>query len=251
MSRKGASPVTIWATIALLLLAAQGAALRALAEAPYSFSNPGPGRSVGLLPPEVERAAPWSDIVQTLEKRQPNADLGALAREAAGHSDAVLRAYAHLLAVLTPSQRAAIERPRTDLVDPLFPGMNGDTRPLADFCLAALGAPNTPPPPSTEASDRDTGDAADTPMPQVILWGITRLALCPGPDALTPEQKTTLAPLVAEAAAQAEAWHRSRAALAQKLGMPPLEAPRPIVALPAPQALHQVRKALTDWVQAR
>ena len=251
-SRKDSTPLALWATVALLLLAAQGAALRTLATAPYSWSNPGPGRSVGLLPPDVERAAPWTAVLEATQKRKADGDLADLAREGAARAGAVGRAYTAMLAVLTPAQRAAIEHERTDLIDPLFPGMNGDTHPLADFCLAALDAPDTAPFSSPEdASGPSTPVPADLPMPQVIVWGITRLARTPGPEALSDAQKSALAPLVEDAAARAEAWQRNRAALASRLGLPPLESPEPIVSMPAPQELRRVQQALSVWASTR
>ena len=212
--------------------------------ADYSWVGPLPDvPSLVGQPAGAEAVGPWSAIVEKLAQHPGDARLRVLALEARTTVDAVGGGYARLLDALTAEQQRALARPQPDLVDPFFPGINGDTHPLIDYCASALADGGVQAIPADSRPGGGTWTERALPMPQAMFWGITRLAL--GIDgSLAPEQKGRLLGLLHSLAESTVEYHRHRVALWQHLDLPPQE-PRPqVFAFPAAQELLGVRRAL-------
>lgn len=232
---------TVCAVIALLLLAGQGLAIRHLVATPYSWDGPLPGLSTLHMPGDVDEAAPWMMLLKALPRRAPDPALLALERQAAATADSVGTAYATLWNALSSAQQAQIRRPSTALVDPLFPGINGDTLSLLDYAIAALmpvqDRTGTVPAPSASGA----WQTLDLPMPQTIFWGITRLARTPAPP-LHRTQRQLLNLCLQQCAAQVIAYQTVRIDVWKYLKMPRIDLRAQKFPFPAPQELRAVRR---------
>lgn len=250
--------------ICLGVLALEGLWMRRMMDDPLTGWLIGDNQNV-LMPwaPRMspETAGPWTELLKALPSKA-----GGQVREIARRGTAVVQAvrdgYRGLLEPLTLEQRAALLRPSTDLVDPLYPGIDADPQRVFFYCVGALRA-------RADGSDsvgalRARADGAvvaaapyppvteDVPyMPEALFWRLGRLARDPG-HPLTPDQAAAILERIRALGDAVYAYDTLRADLWTACGLPPRIPARdgpPPFPFPPPRELRAVGVALTETLK--
>lgn len=229
--------------VLLLLLNPLGLMTRRLGAAEYSWVGPLPDvPSLVCLPEGGESCGSWMTLLERLPACHPSTRARTLLREAAVACDGIGGTYVTLLDTLDATQRQALLRAQPDLVDPFFPGINGDTHPLIDYCASALSVGGVEALPLEPSLAARSWPRQALPMPQELFWGLTRLAQ--GIDGrLAPEQRSHLLGGLQALATATMQYQRLRVALWYELRLEPLEPRFQLFAFPASQELLAVRRA--------
>lgn len=248
MSDSRLPPTSVVAVLALVLLSLQGLALRHLITVPYNWVVPHIKERAHFMPRGAEEAPDWPTVLQFLSERRPDARLLSLLETGRRSADSVRLSYVSILDVLTPEQRTAVEEPQSDLVDPLFPGIDGNTRPLVDYCIVSLGE-EIEGPSSRRNTEKPGAETSDPPMPETVLWGLTRLSLLGGRVPLSTEQKGELVARLRETIKRVRAYHAARVSVSEFLALPPVHSELRAVNFPTPQELRRVARELGTLLQ--
>ena len=230
----------------LFFLALQGVVFRQRVDDPLSgwLTRPHQDSLMGYSPrnlPEANAAGPWHAMLAGRGGR----DLQTAAVQGVPVVAAAQAAYDALVDPLSPEQQAALLVPQTDLVDPLFPGIDSSSQSVFFYCVGALTVRAG----DAVATPGETGRARSshlTLMPEALFWRLGRLAVEPS-SSLTPVQSVRLLQGVRRLSERLDDYHALRGRLWSLAGLAPQEhqeGEAPPFPFPTPQEFRSAREVL-------